>query len=85
MPQQPQTLEEAREMLLQNNETISGLTSERDTLTQQNQELANQIEELRTLNQKLYLRASQGTEEPQKEEPEPEPLEEFALKLKGVL
>ena len=80
----PETLEQAREMLLEDDNLIQELTQTRDTLTGQMAERDAQIEELRTLNQKLFLRVSQGTEPEEKDEPE-ESLEDFASQLKGVI
>lgn len=86
MPETPETLEAAREMLLQNRDTISELTNQRDTLTSENTTLKEEVEKLRTLNQKLFLRATQGTETEKEEPEEPqESLEDFARNLKGVL
>lgn len=82
----PETLEQAREMLLEDDNLIQELTQARDTLTGQISERDAQIEELRTLNQKLFLRVPQGSEEPDDEKDEPEEsLEDFARNLKGVI
>lgn len=83
----PSTLEEAREMLLQHTNELNQLDETIENLNSQAAENVETIEELRTLNQKLYLRVSQGTieEEDKKEEPS-ETLEEFATKnLKGMI
>lgn len=88
MPNVPETLEQAREMLLQNNETITALTTENNTLKEEAQKNVQTINELRTLNQKYYLRlAQQDNPEPEKDpEPDPETLEDFTRNhLKGVI
>lgn len=79
------TLEEARELLLQNSETIRELTEQVNTLTANNGEKDATIEELRTLNQKLFLRVSQGEEPEEEPEEEHQSLEDFAKTLKGVI
>lgn len=82
----PKTLEEARELLLQNSEQINQLTEQVNTLTAQNAEKDKSIEDLRVLNQKLFLRASQGEAEPEDTDDEPsQSLEDFAQTLKGVI
>ena len=82
---QPQTLEEAREMLLQASEREQQLQHTIDTLTAENAEKVTEISKLQTLNQQLFLRIPQGEEE---EEPELEPVEtpeEFAKRMKGMI
>lgn len=84
--QNPETLEQAREMLLQNSAQIQKMQGELDTLKEESQKKEEQLEDLRTLNQKLFLQVSQGSVQ----EPEPEPesqesLEDFAKNLKGVI
>lgn len=81
----PKTLEEAREMLLQNSETMKQLNQQIETLTAEKAENASTIEQLRTLNQQLFLRASQGTTEPEPEPEKPEGLNEYAKRMKGVI
>lgn len=82
----PETLEDARALLLENDTEIETLRSELETLRGQNAEKDTTIEDLRTLNQKYYLQLAQGTAEP---DPEPEqppvPLTEWARTLKGVI
>ncbi len=81
----PETLESAREMLLQYDKDLEAARAQVEALTAQNAEKDSAIEDLRTLNQKFFLQLSQGTEEP---DPDPEPvqtLEEFALTLEGVI
>ena len=83
---QPQTLEEAREMLLQAREREQQLQHTIDTLTAENAEKVTEISKLQTLNQQLFLRIPQGEEE--EEEPEKEPVEtpeEFAKRMKGMI
>lgn len=80
----PATLEEAREMLLQNTNELNQLDQQIETLNAAAAENAQMINDLRELNQKLFLRASTGTATEEKEEPEPESLEDFAKTLKGV-
>ena len=81
----PETLEDARALLLENDTEIETLRSELETLRGQNAEKDKTIEDLRTLNQRYYLQLAQGQEEPDNDEPEPESLEEWAGKLKGVI
>lgn len=83
----PSTLEEAREMLLQHTNELNQLDETIENLNSQAAENDKTINDLRTLNQKLYLRVSTGTtvEEEHKEE-QRETLEEFATKnLKGMI
>lgn len=81
----PATLEEARQMLLQNTDELNQLDQQIENLNSTAAENVRQIEELRTLNQQLYLRLPQATEEEPKDDPqETETLEDFARdKLKG--
>lgn len=85
----PATLEEARELLLQQSEQLTQLQQQVETLTGESGEKDATIEQLRTLNQQLFLRASQGTAPATDPESDPEPaesLEDFArTKLKGVI
>lgn len=81
----PETLEDARALLLENDTEIETLRQQVETLTGQSAEKDKTIEDLRTLNQRYYLQLAQGTEPEPKEEPEPEPLEKWAEKLKGVI
>ena len=83
----PTTLEEAREMLLQHTNELNQLDERIENLNSQAAENVRNIEELRTLNQKLYLRVSQGnTEEDDKPDKPAETLEEFTTKnLKGMI
>ena len=77
------TLEEAQEQILELQDQVTALTGERDTLSQVNTALTEKVEELRTLNQKLFLRTQAGTaEEPKNEEPAPASCEEFAKTIK---
>ena len=80
----PETLEDARALLLENDSEIESLRSELETLKGQNTEKDKTIEDLRTLNQRYYLQLAQGKEEPEPDEPEPESLETWAGKQKGV-
>lgn len=83
----PATLEEAREMLLQQTNELNQLDEQIENLNSQSEENAHQIEELRTLNQKLFLRAALGKTEDEQDEPQDtETLEDFARnKLKGLI
>lgn len=84
----PKTLEEARSMLLDNNNKIKELSEQIETLKKENTEKDTTIEDLRTLNQKYYLELAQGQaeDEPEhKDEPEKVSLEDYARKLKGVI
>lgn len=81
----PATLEEAREMLLQNTNELNQLDQQIETLNATASENAKTINDLRELNQRLFLRASTGKADEEKEEPEAESLEDFAKTLKGVI
>lgn len=81
----PETLEDARALLLENDSEIESLRSELETLKGQNTEKDKTIEDLRTLNQRYYLQLAQGEDNPEPDEPEPESLETWAGKLKGVI
>lgn len=81
----PETLEDARALLLENDTEIEQLRSQVQTLTGQITERDTTIEDLRTLNQRYYLQLAQGQDEPDPDEPEPESLETWAGKLKGVI
>lgn len=82
----PETLEDARALLLENDSEIESLRSELETLKGQNTEKDKTIEDLRNLNQRYYLQLAQGTEtETETDEPEPEPIDKWAEKLKGVI
>lgn len=82
----PSTLEEAREAILEWQRQRDELEAARSALETELNETKENLEEVRTLNQRLYLRVSQGSEEPE-EDPEPsETLEDFAIKnLKGMI
>lgn len=81
----PETLEDARALLLENDSEIETLRSELETLKGQNTEKDKTIEDLRTLNQRYYLQLAQGEDKPEPDEPEPEPIEKWAEKMKGVI
>lgn len=81
----PETLEDARALLLENDTEIETLRSELETLRGQSSEKDKTIEDLRTLNQRYYLQLAQGTETETENEPEPEPIEKWAEKMKGVI
>lgn len=83
----PETIEQAREMLLQNKNEIETLRGQVTTLQGQITEKDATIEDLRNLNQRYYLQLAQGTEEPEeiRQEPEPMSLEDFAKTIKGVI
>lgn len=83
--QNPETLEQAREMLLQNNNDLASLRADLDNLRNESAEKDKTIEELRTLNQKFFLRLAQGKEEPEEPEEPEESLEDFAKTLKGLI
>lgn len=77
------TLEEAQSKILEQQEQIQILTTERDSLSQDNEKLKNESEELRKLNQRYFNKLiAQDKSEPEEDEPEPVPTcEEFAAKL----
>lgn len=83
----PETLEDARALLLENDTEIAKLQSQVETLTANLTERDTTIEDLRTLNQKYYLQLAQGENKPPEDdqEQEPEPLNDWAKKLKGVV
>lgn len=81
----PETLEDARALLLENDSEIETLRSQVETLAGQITEKDNTIEDLRTLNQRYYLQLAQGTEPEPENKPEPEPIEKWAEKMKGVI
>ena len=82
----PETIEQAREMLLQNSETIKALNEQIATLKTENGKKDATIEDLRTLNQKYYLKLSQGEDEPEEPDKPQQTLEEYAIEnLKGVI
>lgn len=81
----PETLEDARALLLENDTEIETLRSQVETLTATIGERESTIEDLRTLNQKYYLRLAQGEDKPETPTDKPESLEEWAGKLKGVI
>ena len=82
----PETLEDARALLLENDTEIETLRSQVETLTGQSAEKDKTIEDLRTLNQKYYLQLAQGQTEPDTEpEQPPVPLTDWARNLKGVI
>ena len=77
------TLEEAQAKILEQQEQIQSLTTERDSLSQDIETLKNESEELRKLNQKYFNKLiAQDKPEPEEDKPEPVPTcEEFATKL----
>ena len=83
----PATLEEARNLLLQYTDELNQFDQQVENLNTQNAENAQTIEQLRTLNQQLYLRLPQAQQEEPKDEPEEkETLEDFARNnLKGLI
>ena len=81
----PATLEEARELLLQYSNDLTEARGQVETLTSQVSERDATIEDLRALNQKFFLQLSQGTQDPEQPDPEPQSLEDFAANLKGVI
>ena len=77
------TVETAQERILELEEQVAALTSERETLSQNNASLAADLERARTLNQKLFERVSQKSEQEDKNNDEEEVLscEDFAKTL----
>ena len=77
------TLEEAQAKILEQQEQIQSLTTERDSLSQDNEKLKNESEELRKLNQKYFNKLiAQDKSEPEEDKPEAVPTcEEFAANL----
>ena len=80
------TIEEARDRILELEGQITELTNERDTLSQNNNALSNELESVRKLNQKYFDRLSTQYSEPEEEEEEekdkPLSCAEFAKNLK---
>ena len=79
----PETLENAREVLLEYTNELNGAIETAESLRGEIAEKDKTIEELRTLNQKFFLRLSQGEKEQEPEDEPRESLEDFAKKLKG--
>lgn len=80
------TIEEARDRILELEGQITELTNERDTLSQNNNALSTELESVRKLNQKYFDRLSTQYSEPEEEEEEekdkPLSCAEFAKNLK---
>ena len=78
------TIEEARDRILELEGQITELTNERDTLSQNNNTLSTELESVRKLNQKYFDRLSAQYSEPEEEEEKDKPLScgEFAKNLK---
>lgn len=80
------TIEEARDRILELEGQITELTNERDTLSQNNNALSTELESVRKLNQKYFDRLSAQYSEPEEEEEEekdkPLSCAEFAINLK---
>ena len=80
------TLEEAQARILELDEQVGNLTTEKDSLSQDNEKLKKDNESLRTLNQKYFNKLiAQDTGKPdgkKKEDDEPVPTcEDFAKTL----
>lgn len=79
------TLEEAQARILELDEQVGNLTTERDSLSQNNEQLKKDNESLRTLNQNYFnklIAQDTGKKEDKKEKDEPVPTcEEFAKTL----
>ena len=74
------TLEQAQQQILDLQDQLATVTAERDTLSENNNTLTAEVEDLRTLNQKLFLRTQANhtpTEEPEEDPPVPT-CEEYA-------
>lgn len=84
----PQTLEEARQMLLEDSTALNTMREQLTTLQNENSEKDRTIEDLRTINQRYYLQLAQGqapTDPDPKEDEPPQSLEDFARTIKGVI
>lgn len=83
----PQTIEEARELLLEYRRQYEEERDKAANLSQQISDKDSEIESLRNTNQKFFLMLSQGQTEDDEEEEEKKPpsLEEYAKNLKGVI
>ena len=53
------TLEEAQAKILEQQETITSLTTERDTLSQNNADMAKELDSVKKLNQQYFNKLSQ--------------------------
>lgn len=59
MPNEFNTLEEARAEILRLNEENTRLTNERDTFSQNNETLTQELNQVRTLNQQYFNKLTQ--------------------------
>lgn len=79
------TLEEAQAKILEQQETITQLTTEKETLSQNNNDLTTELESVKRLNQQYFNKLSQQylPEEDKKDDEEKEvpSCEEFAQSL----
>lgn len=79
------TLEEAQAQILEQQERITALENERDTLSQNNATLTADLERVRTLNQQYFNKLtafySPQQDKPNNEDPEVQTCEEFAKTL----
>lgn len=80
------TIEEARDRILDLESQVTELTNERDTLSQNNNTLSTELESVRRLNQKYFDRLSaqysETEEEEEEEKDKPLSCAEFAKNLK---
>ena len=80
------TLEEAQARILELEDTVADLTTERDTLSQDNETLRGDVDRYRTLSQKYFDRLVVQEETIEKTDGEPDEdiptCEEFARDLK---
>lgn len=79
-----ETVEQARERILELEETINGLNANIETLQGEKTDLENNVQSLREINQRYYnkLIAQETTEPTDDEEEDTESLEDFARNLK---
>lgn len=78
------TIEEARAEILRLNEELTNVQSERDNYSNRINELSADLENVRTLNQQMFLKlTAQNTEKDEDEDDEPAVLscEDFAKTL----
>lgn len=85
MPNEINTIEEARAEILRLQEANTELTNERDTLSQNNNQLATELESVRKLNQqyfnKLSAQYSHQEDKNNNDEEEVQSCEDFAKTL----
>ena len=77
-----ETLEAARERILELEEEVRTITGERDTANATIETLNAQMEDVRAINQRYFNRLMQDEQKEEEEEKEPLSCEDFAKTLK---